>query len=141
MSNWFDRLRHNLPVINYAEEGSEEDLEEGLDFEDPLGHSPLVSPRRPVQTREGSPQILAHPTLNDNVDEDLEDVAWKLHDINQVEEEIDELTDLLVDTDTKVGDDVEEVGEEVGSTRDAPKQTLSPAPGVTLFPTVVSASP
>ena len=94
----FGRPRRELPVVNYNEDSeSEEDFEDGLQF-----NSPLVSPRRPVVSREQSPQPLAHPTLNDNVDEVLEEVTYHLHDIQQVEEEIDELTDLLQDTDTKV---------------------------------------
>ena len=40
---------------------------------------------------------LAHPTLNDNVDEDLELVNYRLGDIAQVREEVEELTDLLED--------------------------------------------
>jgi hypothetical protein len=53
--SWFNRLR-NPPAVNYNEESEEEDLEEGLNFD-----SPLTSPPRPVHSREGSPQPLAHP--------------------------------------------------------------------------------
>ena len=72
--SWFDRLR-NKDAVNYNED-SEEDLEEGLVFD-----SPLTSPTRPCQTRAGSPQILAHPTLGDNVDEDLDQVRQTLRNI------------------------------------------------------------
>ena len=97
MWGWPGRLRQELPPVNYAEDtdSEEENFEDGLNFE-------LASPRVPVHTREGSPQLLAHPTLADNVDEVLEEVTYHLHDHQQVEEEIDELTDLLQDTDTKV---------------------------------------
>ena len=82
--------------MNYAESDEDElSLPENA-FDD------LVSPTRPVHTRAASPVLLAHPTLNDNVDEVLEEVTYKLHDIAQVEEEIEELTDILEDTDTKV---------------------------------------
>ena len=85
-----------LPQVNYHE-SSEEEYEEGLNFND-------ISPTKaPVTTREGSPVILAHPTLADNVDEELEEVVYKLGDIQQVEEEIEELAELLDQTDTKVG--------------------------------------
>ena len=88
------RPRRDLPPVNYSENSSEdENFEDGLVF-----NSPLQSPQRPLPTREGSPVELAHPTLNDNVDEVLEEVTYHLHDIQQVEEEIDELTDLLQDT-------------------------------------------
>ena len=75
--SWFDRLRSQA-TVNYNEdsEESEEDLEEGLNFD-----SPLASPSRPVQSREGSPQELAHPTLNDNVDEELAQVSQTLLNI------------------------------------------------------------
>ena len=75
--SWFDRLRSHA-TVNYNEdtEESEEDLEEGLNFD-----SPLASPSRPVQSREGSPQELAHPTLNDNVDEELAQVSQTLLNI------------------------------------------------------------
>ena len=63
------RPRRNLPEVNYADYSSEEEN----DFE-----SPLVSPRRPVNTRQGSPVELAIPTLNDNVDEELEAVRQSL---------------------------------------------------------------
>ena len=89
------RPKRDIPQVDYAESDSEEDnYEEGLDFS-----SPLQSPVRPVPTRAGSPQLLAHPTLNDNVDEDLEEVAVHLADIQQVEEDVEELTDLLGDAD------------------------------------------
>ena len=97
MFNYWGRPQRNIPPVNYAEDSeSEEDLESGLNF-----NSPLQSPQRPVHTRQASPQDLAHPTLADNVDEELEEVAWKLHDINQVEEEIEDLTDILISRDSK----------------------------------------
>ena len=57
--------------VNYAE--SDED-EENFNLPADAFASPLQSPIRPVPTREGSPVLLAHPTLNDNVDEVLEEV-------------------------------------------------------------------
>ena len=92
------RPRRDLPAVNYAESDDEEEFA----LPEEAFNSPLQSPVRPVHTREASPVLLAHPTLNDNVDEVLEEVQYKLHDIAQVEEEIDELSDLLEDT--KVGD-------------------------------------
>ena len=109
--------------MNYAENSSsEEDYEEGLVFDSPLRSpvNPLTSPQRPVVSREASPQPLAHPTLADNVDDILEEVQYKLHDIAVVREEIEEVTDLLETADTKVGEDqkasdeVEVVVEESG---------------------------
>ena len=101
--NW-GRPRRNLPEVNYAENSStdEEDLETGLNFE-----SPLNSPRRPLPTRQGSPSGIVEggPTLADNVDDTLEEVQWKLHDIAVVREEVEEVTDLLESADTKVGED------------------------------------
>ena len=91
------RPKRDLPTINYNESSSEE--EDNFGLPDNAFHSPRV----PVHTRAGSPQLLAHPTLNDNVDEVLEEVNYHLGDIVQVEEEIEELTDLLEDTNTKVG--------------------------------------
>ena len=94
------RPKRDIPQVNYGESSeSEEDYEEGLNF-----NSPLVSPRRPLPTRQGSPseEVAGGPTLYDNVDDDLELVQYKLHDIAQVEEEIDELTDCLEETNTKV---------------------------------------
>ena len=61
-SYWSGRTRRDLPRPNYNE-SSEDEYD-----------SPLVSPSRPVNTRAGSPVELAIPTLNDNVDEDLEQV-------------------------------------------------------------------
>ena len=92
------RPKRDLPPVNYAETSSDEEFEQGLDF-----NQVDAVPAVPVHTREGSPVDLAHPTLNDNVDDTLEDVNYKLGDICQVEEEIDELTDLLETTDTKLG--------------------------------------
>ena len=115
------RPRRDLPAVNYAESEEEDSDKEDINLPDNAFSSPLQSPARPVVTRAASPVILAHPTLNDNVDEVLEEVQYKLHDIAQVEEEIEELTDLFEDTDTKLGDikvkcesqDDSEVGEEV----------------------------
>ena len=105
--------------MNYTENSSEEDYEEGLVFDSPLRspkRKPLTSPQRPVVSREASPQLLLHPTLADNVDDVLEEVQYKLHDIAVVREEIEEVTDLLETVDTKVGGDPKEldkVGKEV----------------------------
>ena len=97
MFGW-GRPRRDLPEVNYAESSeSEEDLEEGLDFD-----SPLTSPQRPLPTQEGSPVLLAVPTLNDNVDEELKAVSRELQARVQVEEEIDDLTDDLECLETKV---------------------------------------
>ena len=107
--------------MNYAE--SDED-EENFDLPADAFASPLQSPARPaltigpVPTREGSPVLLTHPTLNDNVDEVLEEVQYALHDIAQVEEDIEELTDLLEDTDTKVGDKKVDSKDESGESID-----------------------
>ena len=115
MWGWNLRLR-DLPAVNYAESDSEDDLNLPAN----AFNSPLTSPRQPVHTREGSPQLLAHPPLRDNVDEELEEVAYKLGDIEQVEEEIEELTDLLEETNIKLGSDPlgdnKEIGEEVEET-------------------------
>ena len=59
------RLRE-LPQVNYNESSSSDDE---LNLPADAFNSPLNSPQQPVHTREGSPQLLAHPTLNDNVDE------------------------------------------------------------------------
>ena len=109
----FGRPRRELPVVNYNEDtDSEENFEDGLEF-----NSPLVSPRRPQPTREGSPvEVLGGPTLADNVDDKLEEVQWKLNDLAVVREEIEEVTDLLQEVDTRVGGDdseLSEVGTEV----------------------------
>ena len=115
MWSW-GRPKRDLPVIDYAESSSsEEDYESGLKFD-----SPLQSPQRPIHTREGSPSghVEGGPTLADNVDDTLEEVQFKLHDIAVVREEIEEVTDLLETADTKVdiktsqivGDEVEESG-------------------------------
>ena len=68
-SYWSGRSRRNVPQVNYNEQ--EESEEERFD-------SPLATPTRPLQTREGSPAELAIPTLADNVDEDLEAVRHQL---------------------------------------------------------------
>ena len=56
--------------MNHNESSEEEDF-----------NSPLVSPSRPPVTRAGSPVELAIPTLNDNVDEDLEAVRQTLNNV------------------------------------------------------------
>ena len=67
-NNYFSgRPRRDVPQVNYNESSEDED-----DFR---------SPGRPPVTREGSPQPLAVPQLNDNVDEDLERVAQTLHNV------------------------------------------------------------
>ena len=118
------RPKRDLPVINYAESDSEsesEDFEAGLNFA-----SPLTTPQRPLPTREGSPtqNVEGGPTLADNVDDTLEEAQWKLYDIATVREEIEELTDLLVETDTKVDPLRPEVGEE-----QVPESPLKPEVG------------
>ena len=65
MWNNYFRPRRDIPRVNYNE-SSEEDEE------------PFVSPQRPFPTREGSPVELAVPTLNDNVDEELDQVRQAL---------------------------------------------------------------
>lgn len=69
-NNYFSgRPKRDIPPRNYREESSDEDED---DFK---------SPARPPVTREGSPQPLAIPQLNDNVDEDLERVAQTLQNV------------------------------------------------------------
>ena len=73
------RPKRDILQVNYAESSDEEDnFEDGLVF-----NSPLVSPRRPLPTREGSPVGIVEggPTLADNVDDELEEVQGKLRDI------------------------------------------------------------
>ena len=65
------RPRRNLPRVNYNDSSDDED-----DF-----GSPIQSPNRPVNTRQGSPAELVIPQLNDNVDEDLESVRDALANI------------------------------------------------------------
>ena len=69
-SYWSGRSRRELPQVNYNESSDEEDF-----------NSPLASPSRPPVTRAGSPVELAIPTLNDNVDEDLEAVRQTLNNV------------------------------------------------------------
>ena len=59
-----------MPQVNYRDESSEDDFD-----------SPLQSPTRPPPTRAGSPVKLAVPTLNDNVDEELEAVSRTLNNV------------------------------------------------------------
>ena len=66
-NNYFNRPRRDVPQINYNESSEDED-----DFR---------SPERPPVTRAGSPQLLAIPQLNDNVDEDLEQVNRVLQNV------------------------------------------------------------
>ena len=66
-NNYWLRSRRDLPQVN---DSSEDEYD-----------SPLVSPQRPPPTRAGSPALLAVPTLNDNVDEDLEAVAQTLNNV------------------------------------------------------------
>ena len=70
-SYWSGRTRRELPQVNYNESSEEE---ENFD-------SPLQSPNRPVNTRQGSPVELAVPHLNDNVDEELEQVSQALSNV------------------------------------------------------------
>ena len=68
MWSW-NRPKRNITAVNYAE-SSEDEYE-----------SPVVSPARPQNTRAASPVLLAVPTLNDNVDEELEQVKDILKNI------------------------------------------------------------
>ena len=70
-SYWSGRSRRDVPQVNYNESSSEDE-----DY-----NSPLVSPARPPPTRAGSPVELAVPTLNDNVDEELESVRQTLSNV------------------------------------------------------------
>ena len=56
--------------MNYNESSDEDEFD-----------SPLVSPARPPPTREGSPQLLAIPTLSDNVDDELAAVTQTLRNV------------------------------------------------------------
>ena len=74
-----NRPKRDIPQVDYnesSEESEEEEFERGLNFS-----SPLTSPKRPLQSRAGSPVLLAHPTLNDNVDDDLNKVRQTLQNI------------------------------------------------------------
>ena len=126
------RPKRDIPEVNYAESSEEEDFEDGLNFA-----SPSTTPRQPVHTREGSPVILAHPTLNDNVDEVLEEVSIHLADHQQVEEEIEELTDLLEETeilkaDKESGSEVEDEESFVFNIKVAPDNTEVAADNVNM---------
>ena len=68
-TNWTGRPSRNLPRPNYKDESSDE------------YDSPIASPNRPVNTRQGSPAELLIPQLNDNVDEELEQVSQTLKNI------------------------------------------------------------
>ena len=82
------RPRRDVPTVDYTENSdNDEEFEDGLDFDNIEVN---LIPAVPVHTREGSPVDLFHPTLNDNVDEILEDVNYKLGDHCQVEEEVEE---------------------------------------------------
>ena len=100
------RPKRDVAPVNYNKDKSEEDLEEGFNFD-----SPLTSPRRPVHTREGSPQELAYPTLNDNVDEELDQVRQTLQNIGHTPlfRGDPEGEEALDDTD-QVSEEVEESG-------------------------------
>ena len=106
------RPRRDLPPVNYAESDSD-DPEDELALPADAFNTPLNSPQRPVNTREGSPQELAYPPLCDNVDEELEEVAVHLADIQQVEEDVEELSSLLEDTDIGLGSGTEKSEEVV----------------------------
>ena len=69
MWNNYFRPRRDIPQVNYAESSTDDDEEH------------FVSPRRPLQTKEGSPAELAVPTLNDNVDEELNQVRQALQNV------------------------------------------------------------
>ena len=75
--------------------------------------SPLQSPERPPQTRAGSPQLLALPTLGDNVDEELSQVSNTLRNIGHTS---------LFRKDQPEGAEAEEV---VGFISGAPDQEVS----------------
>ena len=70
MWNNYFRPRRDVPQHNYAESSTEDEDDDHF-----------VSPRRPFQTREGSPVELAVPTLNDNVDEELNQVRQVLQNV------------------------------------------------------------
>ena len=70
MFSWSGRPKRNTPEVNYKEDSDSEE-----DFNSPLNSPP------PVNTRQGSPVLLAIPQLNDNVDEDLEQVSQTLQNI------------------------------------------------------------
>ena len=53
---WPGRPKRDIPQVNYTESSSEEDYEEGLNF-----NSPLTSPSRPHQTPSISPRALLQP--------------------------------------------------------------------------------
>ena len=69
-SYWSGRARRDVPQVNYNESSEEEEF-----------NSPLVSPRRPPPTREGSPVLLSIPTLGDNIDEELAAVSQTLNNV------------------------------------------------------------
>ena len=60
------RPRRDVPRVNYNESSDEDNFQ---------------SPDRPPVTRQGSPQLLAVPQLNDNVDEDLDRVHQTLQNV------------------------------------------------------------
>ena len=62
------RPRRNIPRPNYNDSSSDDDAD-------------YKSPSRPPVTRAGSPQELAVPQLNDNVDEELEQVSQTLKNV------------------------------------------------------------
>ena len=70
-NNYFNRPRRDVPQVNYNE-SSEDEYD-----------SPLVSPSRPPPTRAASPVELAVPTLNDNVDEELQAVSQTLQNVGR----------------------------------------------------------
>ena len=91
-NNYFSgRPKRDLPPVNYRDESSDEET--------------FQSPERPPVTRQGSPQLLAVPQLNDNVDEELEAVAQTLKNVGhtplfkpkfEAEDEDEEVVEGLV---------------------------------------------
>ena len=72
---WPGRPKRDIPQVNYTESSSEEDYEEGLNF-----NSPLQSPRRPHQSASASPRALLQPDPLP-VDEVLQQVNDKLENL------------------------------------------------------------
>ena len=72
---WPGRPKRDIPQVNYTESSSEEDYEEGLNF-----NSPLQSPRRPHQSSSASPRALLQPDPPP-IDEVLQQVNVKLENL------------------------------------------------------------
>ena len=85
-SYWSGRSRRELPQVNYNESSEEEEF-----------GSPIQSPTRPVNTRQGSPVELAVPHLNDNVDEELEQVSRVLSNVGRSHTSLEPVQTLRVE--------------------------------------------